>query len=127
MGTSLSDWKREWSIYRTLKALSKQRVAIILQPGNVWVIEKAVRENEETAANLRTCHLRGWVEPIENAIPKGSLTPEGELPKGYIFSRIGPLYRLTDSGWAAIHRTHILLLASVFFALISLILALMIG
>jgi hypothetical protein len=98
--------KRGFSIYQTLKALSKQRVGLILQPGNVWVIERAVPDDEKTEANLRTCYLRGWVEPIENAIPKGRLTVDGKLPEGSLFSNIGPLYRLTDSGWNAIHRTH---------------------
>jgi len=119
----VTDWKREWAIYKTLKALSKQRVAIILQPGNVWVIEKAIQETDKTAANLRTCQLRGWVEPLENAIPQGTLTPDGKLPDGDIFTQVRHLYRLTDSGWAAINRTHILLLFSIFLALITLIIS----
>ena len=119
--------RREWSIYRTLKGLSRQRVALILQPGNVWVIEKALKETEETAANLRTCHLRGWVEPLENAVAQGSLTPEGNLPDQKLFTHVGPIYRLTDSGWAAIHRTHVLILLSTFLALITLIVSLLSG
>jgi len=120
----ITNWKREWFIYTTLKALSKQRVVMVLQPGNVWVIEKALKHDEKTDANLKTCHLRGWVEPIEKAISKGDLTPKGELPNGEIFSRVGPVYRLTDSGWTAIHRTHVLFLFSVFLAIITLIVSL---
>lgn len=90
--------KRERSIYQTLKALSKQRAALILQPGNVWVIEKAIPDSEENEENLRTCHLRGWVEPIENATLKGNLATDGSLPHGAIFTEQSPLYKLTDSG-----------------------------
>lgn len=111
--------KREYSIYRTLKALSKQRVALILQPGNVWVIEKAIPNSETKEENLRTCHLRGWVEPIENAIPKGKLAPDGSLPSDDIFTEQAPLYRLTDSGWNAIHRTHVITLLSIILSLIA--------
>lgn len=111
--------KREYSIYKTLKALSKQRVALILQPGNVWVIEKAIPDSEKKEENLRTCHLRGWVEPIENAIPKGNLTPDGKLPSGDIFTKKAPLYRLTDSGWNAIHRTYVITFLSIILSIIA--------
>ncbi len=111
--------KREFSIYRTLKAVSKQRVALILQPGNVWVIERAIPDDEVTEANLRTCHLRGWVEPIENAIPKGQLADDGGLPEGSMFNKRGPLYRLTDSGWNAIHRAHVIALLGVIASLLA--------
>ena len=63
----------ESDIRRTLKRLSGQRVALVLQPGNVWVIENAVEYNEQTDAALKTAYMRGWVKPIENAVPKGSL------------------------------------------------------
>lgn len=111
--------RREFAIYRTLKAVSRQRVALILQPGNFWVIEKAIPHDEETEANLRTCHLRGWVEPIENAIPRGNLTEDGRLPEGDLFSTVGPLYRLTESGWNAIHRTHVIALLGLIASLIA--------
>jgi hypothetical protein len=48
----------------------------VLQPGNVWVIEKAVPDNLETDADLKTCYMRGWVEPLENSVPKGRLKPD---------------------------------------------------
>ena len=109
----------DFSIYRTLKAVSKQRVALILQPGNCWVVERAVPDNDETEANLRTCHLRGWVEPLVNSIPKGKLTDEGQLPEGNMFTQNGPVYRLTDSGWNAIHRTHVMALLGMIVSLIA--------
>jgi len=72
----------EQFILSVLRKLARQRVALILQPGNVWVIEKAIQRNDDVDEALRTCHLRGWVEPIENAIPKIRLGPDGLLPPG---------------------------------------------
>ncbi len=102
----LADWRRESFIRSILKRLSRQRVAVILQPGNVWVVERSPREEPFVEEALRTCHLRGWVEPIADAVRKGQLTQDGTLPDGELFSSFGPLYRLTDSGWNAIRRTH---------------------
>ena len=74
---------------------------MILQPGDAWVVGKAVSEGEgqEVAAALRTCHLRGWVEIQSNAVPHvnpGSLRIEG----------VAPIYKLTEAGWNVIHRSH---------------------
>lgn len=75
----------ESDVRSTLKRLSRQRVALVLQPGNVWVIEDAVEDNERTDAALKTAYIRGWVAPIENAVPKGKLAPDGALPTGPLF------------------------------------------
>ena len=96
----------ESGIRRTLKRLSRQRVALVLQPGNVWVIENAIEDNEQTDAALKTAYMRGWVAPIENAVPKGNLTPDGALPSGNPFQKVGPLWRLTEGGWAVVNRAH---------------------
>ena len=109
----------EFRIRRVLRRLAKQRVAMIHQPGNVWVIEKAVKKISETDAILSTCYMRGWVEPIVDALPKGKLTPERTLPDGDIFDEVGPLYRLTDSGWSVINRSHQWLMMSIFVAVLA--------
>ncbi len=96
----------ESDIRHTLKRLSGQRVALVLQPGNVWVIENAVEDNEQTDAALKTAYMRGWVKPIENAVPKGKLTPDGTLPSGNPFQGVGPLWQLTEGGWTVVNRTH---------------------
>jgi hypothetical protein len=96
----------EREIRHILKRLSRQRVALVLQPGNVWVIEDAIEDNEETDAALKTAYMRGWVEPIENAVPKGKLTSGGALPSGNPFLEVGPLWRLTEGGWAVVNQTH---------------------
>ena len=86
--------------------VSDQQIALVLQPGNVWVIETAVEHNEQTDAALKTAYMRGWVEPIGNAVLKGKLDSEGRLPSGQSFQGTGPFWRLTEGGWAAINRTY---------------------
>ncbi len=117
----LADARKEWRIRRVLRKLSKQRLALILQPGNVWVVERAVEDNVFTDMALKTCFLRGWAEPLENAIPTGNLTPDGKLPNAQIFDRVKPLYRLTDSGWNVVHRSQLWVMVSLFLALLGLI------
>jgi hypothetical protein len=102
----LTDWRRERFIRSVLRKLSQQRVAVLLQPGNVWVIEKAVTGDGDLEEALRTCHMRGWVELLADSVPKGALTPDGRFPEGKLFSGQGPMYRLTEAGWNVIHRTH---------------------
>jgi len=102
----LTDWRRERFIRTILRKLSHQRVATLLQPDNVWVIEKAVMSGGDLEGALRTCHMRGWVEPLADSVPIGALTPDGRLPVGKLFSGHGPIYRLTEAGWNVIHRTH---------------------
>ena len=117
----LCDWNRERFIRKVLKSVSKQRVALILQPGNVFVIEKAPASQPGLEEALRTCHIRGWVEPICNAIPKGKLTKNGRLPDGDLFTEIGPYYRLTEAGWSIIRRTHLWVVTTCLIALATLI------
>ena len=57
------------------------------------------------AAALRSCHLRGWVEVLTDAVPSDSLNEDGTLPGTLNLEKVAPLYRLTDAGWNAIHRT----------------------
>lgn len=109
----------ERTIHRTLRRLSRQRVRLVLQPGNVLVIEKAVGSDEDTDAALRTCWLRGWAEPVEHAIPAGKLTLDGQLPSP-MFTGVTTIYRITDSGWSFVHRSHMWLLMTVLIAFLSL-------
>lgn len=120
----LRNFLTEQRIGRTLRRLSRQRVALILQPGDVWVVERAISHDSETEAHLRTCQLRGWVEPVSNAVPSGRLTDKGGLSPGGLFDNIRPIYRLTDSGWAAINRSHLWVVFGAIIALASLFAAL---
>lgn len=101
-----TDQQREDFILGVLKRLARQRVAVLLQPGDVWVIENALKKEKDVAEALRTCHMRGWVEPLADAVPSGNLSPDGSLLSGPQFTTSEPIYRLTDSGWNAINRTH---------------------
>ena len=113
---------RERHIRRTLRALARQRVAMVLQPGNVFVIERAIPDDEDTLAALRTCHMRGWVEPMfEEAVPQGRVPPPG---RPITFDHTRPIYRLTDSGWAVIRRSQELGILSIVLALVGVIVAL---
>lgn len=108
-----------WRIHRLLRRLAKQRVGRVLQPGNVWIIEYAVEDTEATDDLLKTCFMRGWVELMQDSIPKGRLNPDGSLPAGPIFDSHGPTWKLTDSGWAAIQRRHELTVVGILIAVVG--------
>ena len=110
-------------MHRVLRQLARQRVVLVLQPGNVWVIEYAAPDDEETDALIKTCFMRGWVEPLRNSVRKGHLKRDGSLPDGEMFQASGPLWKLTDSGWAAINRTHQLGLFSLLLSFIGVLIA----
>lgn len=111
---------RERQIRHVLRKLSEQRVALVLQPGNYWVIEKAISDDEETDTALLTCYMRGWVEPIEGAIPSGRLNPDGSLPAGLQFDKLETHYRLTSAGWSVINGSHRLAVLALTISMISL-------
>lgn len=115
----LESMRYNWRIHRLLRRLAKQRVGLVLQPGNVWVVEFAVEDTEETDALLKTCFMRGWVEPLQDSIPKGRLSPDGALPSGPMFQSQGPLWKLTDSGWSAIQRRHEIMVLGIFIAVLG--------
>jgi hypothetical protein len=96
------------TIYRTLRALAKQRVRLVLQPGDHWVIDNAIPQDDETLAALLTCQMRGWVEPLRHAVPSAQLTAEGSLPSNISFDKLQTLYRLTSAGWSVIHRSDLI-------------------
>ena len=68
----------------------------------VYVIERAVTRTEKTETGLLTCQMRGWVE-LAHTIPSGELGKDGTLPSS---TKLQAHYRLTDSGWSVIHRSH---------------------
>lgn len=109
--------KEERFIRKVLRKLAKQRVSSIHQPTGYWIIDNPIEENREVEVALHTCHLRGWVEIMVNAVPKGKLE-NGNLPQ---IEGIGPVYKLTDSGWQVINRSQSLLLISILIAILALI------
>jgi hypothetical protein len=108
----------ERTIRRTLRQLARQRVRMVLQPGNYWVIDNTGKRGEDTPAALATCFMRGWIEPLEHAVPSKELPADLKLPENWGFDKVEPQYRLTSAGWSAIHRSNtiaiVALLISVF-------------
>ena len=92
--------RREWFIRGVLRQIARQRVAIALQPGNVWVIERALQRTDETEAALATCLLRGWVDHFDK-LPTGDLTNLGKSD-GPLYDSVESHFRLTEAGWAVI-------------------------
>src|ERR1051325_8216678 len=83
------DFRRERFIRKTLRRLARQRVRLVVPlghpPTNVWVAEHAVQEETDDgiAAAIRTCHMRGWVELLHDAVPRAQLGPDGRPPQGW--------------------------------------------
>lgn len=121
----IAHWRKERAIRRALRGLARQRVAAILQPGNMLVVERGPSRREPSEAALRSCHLRGWAEPIANAVRSGSLGPDGTIPEGQVYDRVGPIYRITDAGWHVLRRTHIWVVWTLLFSLLSLVAAIL--
>ena len=109
-------------IRRTLRKLAKQRVRMVLLPGNYWVVERAIDHDDDTRAALLTCQMRGWVEPLLHAVPSALVVPGGAVPPNFNLDKAEPFYRLTSAGWSVIHRSDLiatcaLLIAAMSFAL----------
>jgi hypothetical protein len=109
----------ERTIRHTLRKVAKQRIRMVLQPGNYWVIEQAVGTDPETHAALLTCYMRGWVEPLEDAIPSAAIPADGNLPPNFQFEGRETLYRLTSAGWSAIHRSSLIAICALLISALS--------
>ena len=93
------------TIRQTLRQLAKQRIRVVLQPENYWIVDCAIDKNADSDAALATCFMRGWIEPLENAVPSGQLSADGRPPPNFRFEGKEAIYRLTSAGWSAIHRS----------------------
>jgi hypothetical protein len=111
------------TVDRTLRKLAKQRVRLILQPGDYWVIDSAIPQDDDTQAALLTCHMRGWIEPLHHAVPSAQLTKDGSLPRNINFEKLETFYRLTSAGWSVIHRSDLIAACALLVAAVSLALA----
>jgi hypothetical protein len=99
-------FRDERQVRRALKALSRQRVAMVLQPGNVQVVELSPPDEEWFELGVRTCLIRGWVEVLHENLPTGAVRLDGRTP--VMPSQMAPKthYRLTEGGWAVLTRSH---------------------
>jgi hypothetical protein len=109
----------ERTVRRTLRQLAKQRVRVILQPGNIWVIDNARAHDKYMRAALSTCYMRGWIEPLEHAVPRAKLLPDGSLPANLKFNEPETQYRLTSAGWSAIHRSNTIAIVALLISTLS--------
>lgn len=98
--------KRERAILKLMKALAKQRVAMILHPNNIWVIEYAAERTEANRPDFLTCLLRGWIEVYQEKVSTGKVTNMLDSDGRYLFDSKETIFRLTESGWAVINRSH---------------------
>ncbi len=115
--------ENEARIRSTLRVLGRQQCIGVLS-GNVWMLQNSPPEAEHLQHDMNTCFMRGWVEPLERAIPSwqalgGPAAPTIEEVGHRTFSR------LTDSGWAVIHRMAPLAWVSFGIAVLSLAVAIL--
>ena len=120
---TLTGWNRERRIRKVLAGLARQRVALILQPSRVWVIELALQQTEEVEADLMTCLMRGWIEPLHENMPMGDLDLNIASAGPPRFTRTETVYRLTEGGWNALNRAHAWTAAGVLVGIIALVLS----
>lgn len=110
-----------WKVFLLLRRLARQRVRMVVR--GIWLIEYAVEDSEETEALLRTCVLRGWIDVLEDAVPTGTVNDDGSLKNGRLVEKHQTVWKLTDSGWGAIHRTHQLGVLGLMLSVLGIVLA----
>ena len=116
----------EFKIWKLLKKISSQRVAMVLKPHNILVIENCVNLSADDDARIATCLMRGWIDIFENSIPCRNLDKNGEIlnkPLEEIFINTGNLYKITESGWAVIYhqrtKTNLIIILTALTVIIS--------
>jgi hypothetical protein len=105
--------------------MARQRVGLVLKPGNVWVIEFAVEDSTDIEVQLQTCLLRGWVEVLHTDVPSGRLREDPQTSFTVSDLQSKQIYRLTEGGWAAINRAHAWTLVNTVLAISGIALAAM--
>lgn len=123
---SVWEWKRERFTRKVLRRLARQRVELVLPDGR-WLVNHAVEEGQEedVAEALRTCHMRGWVEPMFNAVPRQRLDPKAGVPQPEFAQQTAPMYMLTAAGWSVINREQTWLITTCVVAAVTLVAALL--
>lgn len=103
---------RERQVHRALKAIARQRVTLVLQPGNVELIELSPPNEEWYELGVRSARIRGWVEVLHENLPTGMVQMKDNSPQ--LPNNMAPKthYRLTEAGWAVLNRSHAWVLAT---------------
>ena len=119
----LDDLRREYKVKKALQAIAKQRVALVLQPGNVEVIECAPPDEEWFDTGVRTARIRGWVDVLHENLPTGNMKMIGDVP--HPPSQMPPKthYKLTEAGWAVLNRSHGWVLATFIVSTLGLVIS----
>lgn len=113
--------RKERLIRKALRAIARQRVALILKPGNVMVVENSTPDTEWFDLAVKTAHIRGWVEILHDSIPMGRLRFEGNTPVFPNEAEQQAMYRLTEGGWAIINRSHTWIRATFFISFLGVV------
>ena len=74
-------------------------------------------KSPETRGALRTCHLRGWLEPMFDGEAINSRQLQAGVPTDT--THRSPMYRVTEAGWDALRRPHAWGLIGVFLSLVA--------
>jgi hypothetical protein len=121
MRSVIESIRRERTVRRALHAIARQRAAMILQPGNVVVVEQSAPDEEWFYVAVQTCHIRGWAEVLHESMPTAAVRFEGSKP---VFpSTMAPktVWRLTEGGWSVINRSHGWIIATFTVGVLSLL------
>lgn len=108
----LDDFLRERQIRRAIRAIARQRVAIVLQPGNVQVLERSPPRDEWFELGVQTAMIRGWVEVLHENMPTGQVRFQGSSPSFPEQMAPATHYKLTEGGWAVLNRSQAWILAT---------------
>jgi len=112
--------RRERAIRKALHAIAKQRAVMVLQPGNVLVVENCAPDEEWFDVAVRTCLIRGWADVLHDSLPNGKLSFQDGAPVFPQSMSPKTMYRLTEGGWSAINRSHAWVIGTFIVALVTL-------
>ena len=99
-------FKRERQVRQALRLIAKQRAVIALNPGNVFVVENSPADIGWFRVAVTTAQFRGWADILFDAIPSDQLNWQGGQLISPRADDLTPHYRLTEGGWAVLHRAH---------------------
>jgi hypothetical protein len=115
---------QEKTIRKVLRKLSKQRV-LYVSNGNM-IIDRSIKQNEETKNALMTCWFRGWVEPVEHNVMQAEIPPDGKLPHPIVLAP-ETFYRLTEAGWNVVNKTQFWVISTFIISFTTLITTLLLS
>ena len=115
------DLRRDRQVKRALRAIARKRVAMVLQPGDLQVVERSPPREEWFELGVRTALIRGWVEVLYEGMPTGTLQLLGNVPQ--MPNSMAPTthYKLTEGGWAVLNRSQAWIFATFMVSVVGLL------